>query len=150
MKPALFILMATLLLCANTCNKSKFKNPMTVTDVYNYSDQKNTPCTGTLKHEGEEVVLKGYIQKLNTFPSDNRFHIFENTGIAGQRLEVHVINNSKEIFNVIFQKLSKLNDEDFVSITVCGTISGQALPMNGTCKMGTFINLSNPDYIYLK
>ena len=93
------------------------------------------------------MVLTGFIQKLNTFPNENRFQIFDKADITGSRIDVNVIDNSKEIFKLISDKLNNLKDEDYKAITIYGTLQGKALHMNGTCKMGTFINLSKKENI---
>jgi hypothetical protein len=141
-------LMATLFLCAYTCKKSKFRDPLTVSGVSQYTDQANTPCTGQLKHDGEEVVIKGYIQKLNTFEGEKRFHVFELADISSPRIEIQVTGKSDEIFKKISGKLGKRKEDEFRSTLIRGTVSGKSLALNGSCKMAVLINLSNPDYIY--
>jgi hypothetical protein len=150
LKPTFIILMTTLFLCAYTCKKSKLQNPKTVTEVYKYSDQENTPCTGKLKHDSEEVVIKGYINKLNTFAGEKRFHVFESADISSVRIEIQVTDKSDEIFKKISDKLGNLKEDEFKSITILGSIAGKPLYLNGSCKMGTLINLSSAENIYLK
>ena len=147
MKPSLIFIMITFVICAQTCKKSNLPKPMSVTEVFKYSDQANIPCTAKIKHDSEQVVLTGFIQKLNTFPNENRFQIFDKADITGSRIDVNVIDNSKEIFKLISDKLNNLKDEDYKAITIYGTLQGKALHMNGTCKMGTFINLSKKENI---
>ena len=148
-KPSFIFLMATIFICVSACKNARFSNPKAVSEVFKYTEQANTPCTGKLKHDGEQIAIKGYIQKLNTFPGENRFHMFESADITSSRIEIHVTDNSTEIFKKISDKLGKLKEDEYISITIRGTITGQALPMNGICKMGTFINLSSTDYIRL-
>lgn len=132
---------------ATSCKHISFSHPKTLTELVTYTDQQSTTCKGKLKHEGEETVIAAYIQKLNSFPNESRFQIFESADIGSNRMDVKVNGNSKEVFDKILQQLSKLDLNDFVQIKVRGVITSQPLPMNGKCRMGEFLTISGPDYI---
>jgi hypothetical protein len=120
---------------------------MTLTELITYTDVQNTTCNGLPKHNKEEAVVTAYIQKLNTFPSQYRFQIFEGPDIINNRMDVYVSTDFTEVFDKISKGLSKSNLNDFVPIKVRGTITSKPLPMNGKCKMSVFLTISSPDYI---
>ena len=137
-----------IILFANvSCKHISFSHPMSLSELKTYTDQPNTTCKGQLKHDGEEAVISAYIQKLNTFPKENRFQIFESADISSSRMDVKVSSNSVAVFDKISQQLSKLGLNDLVQIKVKGIITSQPLPLNGKCKMGEFLTISGPDYI---
>jgi hypothetical protein len=140
------ILLLTAFMTAS-CKHISFTNPKSISELFTYTDMHNTDCKSKLKHDGEQIVIVAYIQKLNTFATENRFQIFENADIGSDRIDVDVSENSKEVFDKISQQLSKLDVNSFVRITVKGVIMGKALAMNGTCRMGVFLTISSPDYI---
>ncbi len=140
------ILVVTAFMAAS-CKHISFSHSKSISELITFTDQKNTDCKAKLKHEGEEVVVAAYIQKLNTFPKENRFQIFENADIGSVRIDVNVNGSSKEVFDKISQQLSKLSENDFAKILVKGFINGKALYMNGSCRMGEFLTISGPDYI---
>lgn len=130
-----------------SCKHISFSHPKSISELITYTDMHNTDCKAKLKHDGEETVVTAYIQKLNTFPKENRFQIFEGADIGSDRIDVNVSGNSKEVFDKISQQLSKLGENDFVQIKVKGIITGKALAMNGKCRMGVLLAISSPDYI---
>jgi hypothetical protein len=147
MKTYLASILIIISLANISCKHISFSHPMTLSELATYTDQPNTTCKGQLKHNGEEAVISAYIQKLNTFPKENRFQIFESADIGSSRMDVKVSSNSIEVFDKISQQLSKLGLNDFVPIKVKGIITSQPLPLNGKCKMGEFLTISSPDYI---
>jgi len=99
MKTYLASILIIISLANISCKHISFSHPMTLSELATYTDQPNTTCKGQLKHNGEEAVISAYIQKLNTFPKENRFQIFESADIGSSRMDVKVSSNSIEVFD---------------------------------------------------
>ncbi|MGD0711706.1 MAG: hypothetical protein ABR968_11085 [Bacteroidales bacterium] len=147
MKNPITLLLILTALTIASCKHISFSHPMSISELITFTDQHNTDCKSKLRHDGEEAVIVAYIQKLNTFPKENRFQIFESTDIGSSRIDVNVSDKSMEVFTKISQQLGKLGENDFVQIKVKGVITGKALAMNGNCRMGVLLTISSPDYI---
>ena len=146
-----YLVITIIFICsAQTCNHAKFKDALGVNKVYLYTNQANTKCSEKLTHEGEEVIIQGFIHKTNTFQESNRFHVFDSANIDSRRIEVFVTNDSNQIFKKIEKKLKGLNEQDYKTIVVKGVITGKELYTNNKCIRGTFINLSNSENIYIE
>jgi len=145
-----YLVITVFIICsAQTCNHSKLKDALSVNKVYLYTNQANTNCTEKLTHEEDEVVIHGFIHKLNTFQESNRFHVFDSANIDSRRIEIFVTGDSIQIFQKIQKKLKGLNEQDFKKIVVKGVITGKELYTNNKCIRGTFINLSHSENVYI-
>ena len=127
-----------------SCEKGTFPNSMSVSEFQTYTNARNIACTEKLNHDGEKVALTGYVFKINVWQNGNRFSIYENTTINSVGLEVHVKDNSDEIFEKLSEKLS---NSDMVEISIRGKISSEPLYINGDCLMGAFVDIDNDNDI---
>ena len=85
---------------------------MRLSEFYTYTNCGYTPCTGTLNHDGETVVITAFISAENNFPTENRFHVYETSSEVGPRLEIHTISDGPKIFDAISKHLSSLSNPD--------------------------------------
>lgn len=141
----LFLLM--IVFTYSSCKKETFVNSISISDLYSYTDVNNTPCDGKLKHQGEIIKIHGYISKHNTFPNENRFHVYETSMEKGPRIVILVVKNSNKIFNEISKHIPNLSnpsiEEEYVKTSIRGKIIGKSLPANGCCTMGVFLEINN-------
>jgi hypothetical protein len=127
-----------------SCEKGTFRNSMSVSEFQTFTNARNTTCTEKLNHDGEQIALTGYVFKINVWQNGNRFFIYESTSLSSLDLEVHVKDNSEEIFEKLSEKLS---NSDMVKISIRGKISSEPLYINGGCLMGAFIDIDNDNDI---
>lgn len=143
MKRIINILIIVVFFLFFSCDKETFQDSMSITDFYKYCG--NIPCTGTLNHDGESIVISVYISAINNFPTENRFHVYETSIEVGPRLEIHVIKDGNKIFDKISNQLARLSnpDNEYVKVSIRGKIIGIPLPINGACRMGAFIEMDD-------
>ena len=147
----LFTLSILLVFIFSGCKKETIQIPeVTVTDFLDYcSTENDNQCGESLKHEGEFVMITCYIQALNTFENQNRFHLFDSTFMSGTRVEVHVIDNEKSIFEKINKHLDNNNVENFSKFRITGKIIGidisNKIPLH--CYRFPFLEIDNPNDI---
>ena len=132
-----------------TFKDETFKDSINITEFYTYTNCGNAPCTGTLNHDGETVVITGYISAINNFPTENRLHVYETSIDVGLRLEIHIIKDGNKIFDEISNHLSKLSnpDNEYVKVSIRGKIIGIPLFTDNGCFMGAFIEIDDDNDI---
>jgi len=127
-------------------SKSISEKVFSVDDLYNYCKIDESNCGETLACEGESILAYGTVFKMNTFPTENRFILYEDASESSISLDVNTISNS----DAIFQKLEKIMDEDSEkTIKLKAIINIVDLPMNGSCGRGIILNLSNKESLSL-
>ncbi len=139
------ILIVVVLFFIFSCDKENFNGSMRLSEFYTYTNCGYTPCTGTLNHDGETVVITAFISAENNFPTENRFHVYETSSEVGPRLEIHTISDGPKIFDAISKHLSSLSnpDKEYVKVYIRGKVIGIPLPTNGSCLMGAFIEMDD-------
>lgn len=141
----LFISISLLSNCEKDNNEDK--NYMTISELINFCDLDNAECNQPLKHEGENVKIKAYIQPLNIFSDNERFAIFDSASMSSMRTDVSVLDDSDKIFNKINENISNIESIDFVFVKIDGIIKGVDLPINAACLKGVIITINNENQI---
>jgi hypothetical protein len=138
---AVIILSSTLL---SFCTKDdKPEADLTVHEFYNYCAASKTRCGNALNHEGSYVSISGYVQALNTFEDDGRFHIFDSASMSSARVEIKVVGDNSAIFEKLNNNLDAINYSNFSICRVVGKIVGKDLPINGACLRGAFLEIKS-------
>lgn len=146
----LFVFFSVLLILFIGCKKDDVEmNQITVEEFSNYTKNQNT-CGEPLNHEGESVSITCYIHALNTFENENRFHIFHSETLAGNRVEVKVVNNGTMVFDKLNSSLDNNQVENFKKFTIKGKIIGIDTPMLPECKRVALLEIDNADDIILE
>lgn len=139
---ALFAIFLTLL--SYSCKKVNFSGPMSISEIYAYTDQANTKCTGKLKNENKKIVFLGFIDRSNIDSANNCFDVFESPDdINSKRIQILITNNADKIFDKISKQLDKAGENKFIKIKINGTIIGKQQYINAGCIMGTYITISD-------
>lgn len=140
MKKILSLLVISVFCIFFSCKKDSFQNPMSLSELFDYTNFYNTPCTGKLNHDEENVVITGYIKQGNTFLGENRFLIFENNTFLSRSLQVNIINNSDLISKKIYPALIH---SGFIKITLRVRIISKPIYTYFDSFMGISLTLDN-------
>ena len=146
----LFLMFSVLLILFTGCKKDDVEvTEITVEEFSNYTGNQNT-CGEALNHEGESVTITCYINALNTFEDENRFHLFHSETLSGDRVEVKVANNGTMVFNKLNLSLDNNQIENFTKFKIKGKIIGVDIPMLPECKREAFLEIDSADDIVLE
>lgn len=120
---------------------------LTVNGFYDYCGTDNS-CGKPFAKEGDNVSVTGYIQALNTFSSEGRFHIFNSASMMDKRLEIVVTRNNTVLFEKLNRNLDSSNVTNFTKFKVRGKIFGKDLLLiDGSCSRGCFLEINSPENI---
>ena len=132
--------MVLVLSAAGNTMARKIPGVLSVADLYRLTVPETTPCKQVLKHEGKKISLSGYIQALNIFPSEDRFHLFGDT-LLQTRVEVHVKKHPQKILNRLTHEFKGLPGSELKPFRLRGRISSSPVFFNGECRKAIFIDL---------
>ena len=137
MKKNASLILLVVILFSFSCKKDSYNNAKSVSEFCSYTGDSNT-------HNGEIVAVTGYISKVNTYLSENRFFVYDSPSYTSAQIEVHIKNNSDKISERITKELSNSN---FVKISIRGKISMIYLATNGSGFWGAFIDIDKANDI---
>lgn len=136
------------------CKKEKIDIPqISVTDFKSYTATDYISCDEPVNHEGELIRIDCYVQALNTFENEFRFHLFDAYYMSGTRIEVKIIDEQRQTIEKLLEGLDLNDIEAFSKIRIIGKIeaSGTWIPNTSHCEKLPYLVIDSPeDIVFIK